>query len=386
MTRHCRFLGEFMTRANCGLLSIFTLAVVFLSLPAAADDCVTLKGEAQIAACTRDIISGKGKGRDLATRYYYRGNAYQQKGDTDNAIADYSQAISNDPKLSEPYNNRGKIYADKRDYDNAIADFSLAISTGQKNVLAYFNRGIAYCNKRDYARAIDDLSIAISMNPKQSEFYQSRGTCYLRNGDTDRAIAEYSQAISIDPKSALAYHDRGDAYRIKNDTDRAIAEFTLAISIDPKYARAYSDRGRANLYAGSGDKALADFSQANALDPKNAYTALWLDIVGQRNNLPSRLPQTSSQVDMAAWPAPIVRLFMGQITVGAVLAAADDPDATKKKGQVCEANFFTGELSLLKGAKEEATRLFRIAGSECPHDFSEWSAANAEIKALGAAP
>ena len=88
---------------------------------------------------------------------------------------------------------------------------------------------------------------------------------------------------------------------------------------------------------------------------------------------------------MTAWPAPVIRMFLGQMTPAAVLAAADDPDATKKKGQVCEANFYSGEWALRHGAKDEAARLFRLAASDCPKDFNEWSAANAELKALGAA-
>jgi lipoprotein NlpI len=69
-----------------------------------------------------------------------------------------------------------------------------------------------------------------------------------------------------------------------------------------------------------------------------------------------------------------------------VLAAADDTDTNLRRVQVCDANFYTGELSLLKGSKEEATRLFRLAASDCRHDFIEWSAAKAELKALGVAP
>jgi lipoprotein NlpI len=149
---------------------------------------------------------------------------------------------------------------------------------------------------------------------------------------------------------------------------------------------AYFARGRSHLFAGSVENALADFNQASAHAPENAYLALWVDIVSRRNNLPSRLAQTSSQIDMTVWPAPVIRLFMDQMTSAAVLAAADDPDATRKKGQVCEANFYSGELSLTKGLKDEATRLFRLAASDCPHDFDEWDAANAELKALGVVP
>jgi lipoprotein NlpI len=89
---------------------------------------------------------------------------------------------------------------------------------------------------------------------------------------------------------------------------------------------------------------------------------------------------------MTVWPAPVIKLFMDQTTPAAVLAAADDPDAIKKRAQVCEANFYSAELALTKGLKDEATRLFRLAASDCPHGFNEWDAANAELKALGVAP
>jgi len=89
---------------------------------------------------------------------------------------------------------------------------------------------------------------------------------------------------------------------------------------------------------------------------------------------------------MTKWPAPIIGLFLDQMTPAAVLAAADDPDPIKKKGQVCEANFYSGELSLLKGTKDDASRLFQFAVGNCPLTFLEWDAANDELKALGIAP
>jgi lipoprotein NlpI len=83
---------------------------------------------------------------------------------------------------------------------------------------------------------------------------------------------------------------------------------------------------------------------------------------------------------MTEWPAPVIRLFLGQMSPAAVLAAADDPDDTKKTNQVCEANYYSGEWALRAAAKDEATRLFRLAASDCPRGFIEWSAANAQLK------
>jgi len=76
----------------------------------------------------------------------------------------------------------------------------------------------------------------------------------------------------------------------------------------------------------------------------------------------------------------------GELSAAEVLAAAADPDATKNRGQMCEANFYTGELALQNGIKDEAARLFRLAAADCPKTFDEFSAANAELKTLGMRP
>jgi lipoprotein NlpI len=107
--------------------------------------------------------------------------------------------------------------------------------------------------------------------------------------------------------------------------------------------------------------------------------------LGRRNNVPSRLSQAIANIDMTAWPAPVVRMFLGQMTPAGVLAAAEHPDADKKKGRLCEANFYGGELALLTRARDEVTHRFRLAATDCPKNFDEWGAANVELRALGAA-
>jgi lipoprotein NlpI len=89
---------------------------------------------------------------------------------------------------------------------------------------------------------------------------------------------------------------------------------------------------------------------------------------------------------MKAWPAPLVRLFLGESTPAQTLAAADDSNPKTKREQVCEANFYNGKWELLNDAKDEAGRLFRLAASDCPKNFIEWFTANAELKALGTTP
>jgi hypothetical protein len=98
---------------------------------------------------------------------------------------------------------------------------------------------------------------------------------------------------------------------------------------------------------------------------------------------PNHLSQASTRIDMTPWPAPIVRSFLGRMPPEAVFAAADDPDAKKKKNQVCE-----GKAAAQREGRGGAprARAFRLAANGCARDVNEWFAANAELKALGEAP
>jgi len=206
---------------------------------------------------------------------------------------------------------------------------------------------------------------------------------YLRN---DRSlsgdVSDYIERVRLDAKDPDAHHGRGTRDQAKSDLIQLIAYYNAAIKLDPKDDDAYFHRALANFYAGALPKALADLSQAIKLDPEYAYYALWIDIVDKRGNLPGHFTQAISKVDMTKWPAPVIRLFLGETTPAAVLAAADDPDPKTKTGQLCEANFYIGQLALRQGAKDEAERLFRLSAAGCPHEFVEGSSATAELQAL----
>jgi lipoprotein NlpI len=288
--------------------------------------------------------------------------------------------------LAPYYVDRCWAYNEKNDYDRAMQDCNEAIRIDPANVNAFIGRGAVYGRKGDVDRAIADFDAATRLDPKLAAAFDNRGIAYKAKGALDRAIAEFNEAIRLDPKRATAFHGRGDAYKAKGDLDHAIADYDKGIQLAPKQADNYFGRGIANLYGGSLPKALADLDRASKLDPKDAYAALWLDIVDKRSDLASRLPQDIAQIDMTRWPAPVIRMFLGQMEAQAVLAAADDANAHTKSGQVCEANFYSGALALRQGAKDQATRLFRLAVADCPKDFIELHAANVELKTLGVTP
>ena len=97
--------------------------------------------------------------------YWERGLAYENKGEHDRAIADFTEAIRLDPKYDIEYYGRGLAYENKGDYDKAIPDYTEAIRLDPKDARAYWGRGVAYGKKDEIDKAITDLTEAIRLDP-----------------------------------------------------------------------------------------------------------------------------------------------------------------------------------------------------------------------------
>jgi lipoprotein NlpI len=251
--------------------------------------------------------------------------------------------------------------------------------------IAFYNRGNAYVLKGDHDKAIADFDQALKLEPKNASIYNNRGNARLDKGESDAAMADFEAAIKTDPRYAAAYFNRANALAAKGEIERALKDYDAAIKHNKRNVNAYIARGALLLASGASAKARADMKQAARLAPKNAYAVLWFDIAERRAKQKGRLAARNGMkgLDLKAWPAPVVRLYAGEIKPDAVRAGADSPSDTVKAAQVCEANFYSGEYALIGGAREDATRLFQAAVKDCPRGFLEGIAAAAELKGMG---
>jgi lipoprotein NlpI len=189
-----------------------------------------------------------------------------------------------------------------------------------------------------------------------------------------------NDTLRRDPNYALAYFERGQLSYLLGNSPAAIEDLTKAIKLDDNEATSYFNRGVAYyVFGGRNPDAIADFKKAAELDHKDAYAALWRDLAERRNNSPSHLAEAVKQLDMTVWPAPVIRHFLGELNAEQTYGAAFDTDPKTKAAQTCEANFYSGELALLKKNKKEAQRLLKLAADDCPPSFIEATAALAEL-------
>ena len=207
-------------------------------------------------------------------------------------------------------------------------------------------------------------------------------TCLVQKNARGNAGRRLVQTARLDSgPSALSWPRLQNS---RTELDDVAAFYSERLMLDPTDDDAYFRRGIAHFYAGSVSDAIADIERAHELDPSYPYYAVWLQIIDARNGVLDHLAEEVSHLDMTKWPAPIIRLLLSQMAAWAVLVAAADPDTTVQAGQICEANFYIGQLELRKSSMKEAEHRFRLAALGCPQDFVEGPAARAELKALGA--
>lgn len=267
------------------LIIVFLIAVacVFELAPARADfaddqrvcgDIHNKDYQARIAACTRQINSGRWQGHNLATSFVQRGMARQDDNDLDGAIADYGLAIHLDPGGTMPYMDRGTARRKKGDLEGAVADYNEAIRRDPNNGVAYFNRGTLRYENGDIDRAIPDFDQIIRLIPKFAVPYVFRGRARNAKGDADGAIADFNTAIQLAPTFASSFSGRCAAQISKGNLDAAIADCDEAIQLDNTNAEAYAFRGVAYERKNDTIRARADFNNAVALPENDSVSKL----------------------------------------------------------------------------------------------------------------
>ena len=204
---------------------------------------------------------------------YYRAGAYRFKGNYDRAIEDYNAALRIEPDYQDALRARGLAYVGKGNYDRAIEDYTAALRI-KPDLLALLFRGVAYYNKGNYDRAIEDYTAALRIKPDHQYALYWRGLAYVGKGNYDRAIEDYNAALRIKPDYLEALSYRGFAYAKKGNDDRAIEDYNAALRIKPDYLDALYHRGLAYYAKGNYDRAIEDFNAALRIKPDH-YNALY---------------------------------------------------------------------------------------------------------------
>ena len=122
--------------------------------------------------------------------YYYLGYAYYAKGDKNNALSNFQQALKLNPSNT----------AAKQMVDRLGGSAQAATTGGDARAQQYLVAGHKYLKAKDYDNAIKYYQASIKIQPTY-QAYQFMGTAYYYKGDKANAKAAYEKSLELNPNN-----------------------------------------------------------------------------------------------------------------------------------------------------------------------------------------
>jgi tetratricopeptide (TPR) repeat protein len=279
--------------------------------------------------------------------------------------------------------NRADAYQAKGQLDQAIQDYTQSLRLGPDNGRIRLSRGVAYLKGGQDERALEDFNEVLRATPGNPAAHYHRGLLAWRRGEIERALRDYDEAIRLDARLAAAYGARGDVYKVKGDRARAIQDYDQALKLDPNDRNAYVGRALSRFDEGQFGDAIPDLTRAIALDPDAVEPALYLYLAREHLRQDGRPALTRvAKGDLSRWPGPVVAMYLGRLKPKDLVALIPRGASPAHRTQRCQAYFYLGHEMLFRGDRAESTRMFREAVATAAAGLDEYESARAYLARL----
>lgn len=253
------------------------------------------------------------------------GRLLYHNGKPDEAIRQYTLALSIDPRHAETYNNMGIALMDLGRYKEADACFLKALEFTTRDASVYYNFGIslyrqgktgeaaayyekafqvdprlaqivkfkpkdevmltkigdALMSKGRAAEAVWFFSRAADLKPDHRTRY-NLGCALLAAGKYDEAVTQLTESLRLRSDNAQAQNNLASALAQKGDLEGAIVHYEEAVRINPDLADAHVNMGIILKRQGRNREAFEQFSEALRIDPKYEKARRNLELLGQQ--------------------------------------------------------------------------------------------------------
>lgn len=113
----------------------------------------------------------------------------------------FNLAESDNIIKSREIENKANATDSRGDYDEAIELYSQALKITPNPAYVIHDRGMAYLHKGEFDKSISDFSKAMEMNPNEKDFvaqcYNDRGNAYYDAGQYEKSWQDVQKAIEL---------------------------------------------------------------------------------------------------------------------------------------------------------------------------------------------
>jgi tetratricopeptide (TPR) repeat protein len=255
----------------------------------------------------RPLIDG---GRANARAMELASSAYEEAGDTPQAVSVLRQAILLDPNNPNFYIDFANLSLNHQSFQVGINVLSDGISQQPKVASLYLARGVLYVQLADYEKAEADFEMAHQLDPSQSLSFAAQGLVAAQQNDLERALAAVQAKLARKPDDAYLLYLQADFLAQKGaepntpEFRTAMQSAKRAVALQPSLGDARVVLAKLYLQAGQFQDAASECRKALEINPGD-QTALYrliqaLRKTDDRKDLPELLKRLADLRKQAA--------------------------------------------------------------------------------------
>jgi tetratricopeptide (TPR) repeat protein len=201
--------------------------------------------------------------------------AYEDMGDTPQAVSTLRQALLLDPRNASLYLDFANISFAHESFQVGIDVLSEGLSLQPNADDLYVARGVLYVQLAQYDKAEADFTKAYDLNPNQSLSSAAQSLAAVQANDLDHALSSIQAKLEKKPNDPLLLYLRADMLSQKG-TAPDTPEFQLAmrsakkaVALQPSLAAAHSVLAKLYMRTGQYHEVIEQCRKALANDPKD---------------------------------------------------------------------------------------------------------------------
>ncbi len=218
--------------------------------------------------------------------YLDRGNLYRRLARNEDALADYERAVAYSPPYTEAYFNRANVLTVLGRDEEALADYSYVLEIDPTYLDARINRSSILYEQEDYAAALQDVERGLQQDPENAQLLCTLGLLAMAEEQHEKAYQAFSEALHRDPLLIAAWTNRAILLFEEEKIAEAIQDLSHALELEENPTVLYN-RGIAYQTLGRWQEAINDFTQALALSDEEEQ-----DILTRRSFCSTQLGDT----------------------------------------------------------------------------------------------
>src|SRR5438874_4515082 len=177
--------------------------------------------------------------------------------------------IARNPDCWMAHNNLGTVLLQKGQVDDAIAQYQETIQMAPENADADYNLGNAFLQKGEIDAALTHYQRAVSVIPKDPDIQVGFGNALWQKGKAEEAIDHYRKALELRPYHFGAHYNLSTVLLQKGEIHDAIMHGQIALTMRPEVAAVHTNLAVALLAKGEIADGIRQFEKTLEIAPRS---------------------------------------------------------------------------------------------------------------------